>query len=40
MLHKVWECMESETAGAQVGGKNDEVEMYGTYFGGHVRPRI
>ena len=32
LLHKVWECMESETAGAQVGGKNDEVEMYGTYL--------
>ena len=38
LLHKLRECMESETAGAQVGGEDAEVEVDGAYFGGHVRP--
>lgn len=38
LLHKLRECMESETTGAQVGGESAEVEVDGAYFGGHVRP--
>jgi transposase-like protein len=38
LLHKLRECMESETAGHQVGGDGEAVEVDGAYFGGHVRP--
>ena len=38
LLHKLRECLEAETAGEQVGGEDEHVEVDGAYFGGHVRP--
>jgi len=39
LLHKLRECLGSETCEHQVGGEETHVEVDGAYFGGHVRPR-